>query len=325
MHKTILMGIDLSIGIISCNQAEFIVKAINSVFEQKTSYVIELIICDDASDDATDKVVNEMMPKSPFKWVYLKNQNRIGPLLTGNNFAKNANGKYLCWLDADDFWCYEFKIQKQIDFLEANNEYKGCFHDAKIISDIQINENTSVQLSEQTHGYWKRYSQFNAYQPDFYPWDVLQRKIIPTASLIVRNVDLSSFFSRHNDINLSVSWALQLELIKNGKFKYFNEEWSVYFDHADGFSKSIDLVTFKLNNIKILSKLIDDDYYSFLKKDVYRAIVNEYFFLLHSSEAQKRGKKEYHSYCKEYSKWSEKATKEEIESFKTAHKLKNSE
>lgn len=317
------MSIDLSIGIISCNQAKFISKALLSVFEQKTSYNIELIICDDASDDNTIEIVNELLLKSPFKYSFIKSKIRTGPLINGLNLIKNANGKYVCWIDADDYWCYEEKIQKQLDFLELNPDFMGCFHDAKIISDIQINENTSEQLSEQTHGCWKRYSQFNTYQSDFFPWDVLQRKIIPTASLIVRNENLTAFFERFSDVNLSVSWALQLELIKNSKFKYFNEEWSVYYDHAKGFSKSFDLVTFKLNNIKILSLLLEDSYYKNLKKDVYRAIASEYFYLLHSSEAQKRNTKEYLSYCKAYSKWSEKATIAEVESFKAIHKQKN--
>lgn len=317
------MSVDLSIGIISCNHAAFISKAILSVFEQKTSYTIELIICDDASDDNIAEVVHKLILKSPFKTVFLESKIRTGPLLNGLNFVQNAKGKYICWLDADDYWCFNEKIQKQLDFLESNPDYKGCFHDAKIISDIEINENTLEQLNVQTHGRWKRYSQFNNYQFEFYPWDVLQRKIIPTASLIVRNENLTAFFEKFSDINLSVSWALQLELIKNSKFKYFNEEWSVYYDHAKGFSKSFDLVTFKLNNIKVLLKFLDDDYYRLLKKDVYRAIANEYFYLLHSSEAQKRSAKEYLSYCKAYSKWSEKATIAETDSFKAMHKQKN--
>lgn len=317
------MSVDLSIGIISCNHAAFISKAILSVFEQKTSYTIELIICDDASDDNTAEVVHKLILKSPFKIVFLESKIRIGPLLNGLNFVQNAKGKYICWLDADDYWDFEHKIQTQIDFLESNPDYSGCFHDAKIISEIELDTEISVQLTEQTHGRWKRYSQFNTYQPDFYPWDVLQRRIIPTASLVVRNRDISSFFERYSDVNLSVSWALQLELIKNSKFKYFNQEWSVYYDHAKGFSKSFDLVTFKLNNINILSKLIDDEYYCHLKNNVYRAIANEYFFLLHSSEAQNRDKMEYLKYCNEYKKWVEKATKEEIESFKNIHKQKN--
>ena len=313
----------VSVGIICYNQAHFIEKAIVSVLNQKTDYSMELLICDDASEDNTSDIVNTYIEKSAIPINYLRLPDRNGPLANGHQFLKAAKGKYICWLDADDYWDFEYKVQMQIDFLESNPDYSGCFHDAKIISDIDTNNDISNQLNEQTHGRWKRYSQFNTYQPDFYPWDVLQRKIIPTASLIVRNRDLSSFFACYSNVNLSVSWALQLELIKNSKFKYFNQEWSVYYDHAKGFSKSFDLVTFKLNNINILSKLIDDEYYCHLKNNVYRAIANEYFFLLHSSEAQNRNKMEYLKYCKEYKKWIEKATKEEIESFKAIHKQKN--
>ena len=302
----------VSIGIITCNQAQFLKRCIESVLEQEISFSCELIICDDASDDNSESIVSEYFNNSKMPLSYIKNTIRLGPLMNGKNFWENAKGKYLCWLDADDYWCFKKKLENQINFLNINADYNGCFHDAKIISDILLTEKTSSQLKVQTHAYWKYYSQFNKYTPDYYPWDALQRKIIPTASLIFRNNIKKEFFELFRENNLSVSWALHLEIIKNSKFKYFNEVWSVYTDHEKGFSKSIDLLTFKLNNINILLKILNDEYYNSIKKDVFKSIANEYFHLLYCNEARQTGKRQFNYWCKEYKFWTKKALKAEL-------------
>jgi len=307
---------DLTIGISTYNQASFIQRAIESVLAQKTSYEFEIIICDDASTDETESTIDIFTTKYPERIRFIKNKTRQGPLNNAKILFAEAKGRYCCWLDADDYWCYDKKIQTQIDFLENNLSYSACFHDAQIISSIDTDKNSQDQLQVQKHGHWKTYSQFNTYTTDFFPWDVLQRKIIPTASLVFRQVDMHLFFQHNNGINLSVSWALQLEIIKNTKFRYFNEIWSVYLDHAQGYSKSVDLLTFKLNNIEILTRLLEDNYYILIRKDVFKAIANEYFYLLHCNEAKQRSKKEYYSWCKSYEMWMKKAIKEDIKSFK---------
>ncbi|HOY31915.1 MAG TPA: glycosyltransferase family 2 protein [Bacteroidales bacterium] len=309
----------LSIGIITCNQGRFIEKAIQSLLAQKTSYEYEIIICDDASEDDTAEIIDSLSSKPTRPIQFIRNEKRLGPIFNGKNFFDQARGKYLCYLEADDYWINENKIQTQTDFLEVNPDYVGCFHDAEIISDIIISEQTPGQLLEQTHGIWKYYSQFNKYTPDMYPWDILQRKIVPTASLLFRNILSEDFFERFSGNKLSISWALHLELIKNSKFRYFNEPWSVYLDHEDGFSKSIDLLSYKLNNIDILQKFSKDDYYKTIIKDVYKAIANEYYFLLHCNEAKKLDKKQYKYYCSEYKKWTERSLKTEIKSFRIHH------
>ena len=306
----------LSIGISTYNQAPFIHRAITSVLSQKTSYEHEIIISDDASTDDTESIVKTFTAQHPKLIKYIRNANRQGPSSNARILLNEAKGRYYCWLDADDYWCYDKKIQTQLDFLEQNPSYTGCFHDAQIISSIDLTADTQNQLQVQKHGHWKSYSQFNTYTTDFFPWDVLQRKIIPTASLVFRKIDVKQFFKNFEGIQLSLSWALQLEIIKDSKFRYFNEMWSVYNDHAEGFSKSVDLLTFKLNNIDILIRLLDDDYYKLIRKDVFKAIANEYFYLLHCNEAKQKGKKEYYAWCNAYQAWMKKALKADIVSFK---------
>jgi glycosyltransferase involved in cell wall biosynthesis len=286
--------------------------------EQETSYEMEVIICDDGSEDGTMDVIKDLCSKYP-GIVVVRSEQAQGPLKSGQRFFKTAQGIYLCWMDADDCWTYKGKLQHQIDFLEANTGYAGCFHDATIVSRKPEGNNTD-EYKMRFHGSWKTYSQFNLYHEDFFPWDALMRRIIPTASLIFRRTDMNPFFEQFSDHHLSISWAVHLWLLKNGKFRYFNETWSEYLDHAEGFSKKYRLADFKINNISILEKLLADDYYRHLEKDMYAALAREYFHLLSLPDVGHLKKSTFQKYLKAYRKYSGLHGKTEVRYFQEQYK-----
>ena len=210
----------LNIAVLCHNHSVFIEKCINSILCQNTSYKYKIIIVDDFSTDGTREILENFFQQNQNKIELILNNDNIGALNSAKILAQNAKAKYVCFLDGDDYWCYENKIQTQIDFLENNPDYAGCFHDAKI---EQYNKSNDANYNHRTHINWKTYSQFNRYVEDFMPWDLLVRNIIPTASLIFRNLNILEFLNNFNASALSLSWALHLEIIKNSKLKYFNE------------------------------------------------------------------------------------------------------
>lgn len=290
----------LNIAILCHNHSNFIEKCINSILCQNTSYKYKIIIVDDCSTDGTREILENFSKQNPNKIELILNNENIGALYSAKILAQKANAKYVCFLDGDDYWCYENKIQTQIDFLENNTDYTGCFHDAKI---EQYNKSNDDNFNKRTQIHWKTYSQFNRYVEDFMPWDLLVRNIIPTASLIFRNTKILSFLNNYNASALSLSWALHLEIIKNSKFKYFNEIWSVYNDHPKGASKNYDIIEFKKNNIKILENLLKDSAWEYYNYEIYNTICNEYRFILKSKTELEKPRKEYINSLKEYEKY----------------------
>lgn len=290
-------NISLDIAISTFNHSLFIAKTLDSILSQKVNFDYRIIILDDCSTDNNEEIIRKIAQQNPDKIEYYRNEKNLGPFKTANILAKKVSAKYLCFLDGDDYWCFDEKLQTQIDFLENNLDYEGCFHDAKI---SQHNDSDNVGYLHRTQKYWKSYSQFNNYTSDFMPWDLVQRNIVPTASLIFRNQDIAAFLQKFKASELSLNWAIHLEIIKHSKFKYFNETWSIYNDHPNGISKRYDLLDFKRNNIKILESLLEDSQWLFFASEIYMTICSEYRYLLKTEKALKLPAKEYNSILKKY-------------------------
>lgn len=274
----------LTVAILSHNHKNTVAKAIESVLSQQTNYSYELLLFDDASTDGTQDILKEYYQKNPEKIRLFLFEKSEGPVIRAKQIYENSTGKYLAWLDGDDYWTYNEKIQRQLDFLETHPEYAGCFHDAEIVSNIDTNDkNEDETVKKQTHQKYKYYSQFNHYEPDFYPYHLLLRNIIPTASLVLRLKNFDEFFDRYHFPPYSFSWAFQLYIIRNSKFYFMNECWSVYFDHAKGISKIIPSEQFTLNNINVLKWYNKNSFYKNYKNKLFLAIAKEYEILAYQN------------------------------------------
>lgn len=91
--------IDLSIIIPIYNYADLIETCIESVLNQKTRYIFELILVDDGSTDGAQDIVKCYASRSNVKAFFQKNQGIAGARNTGLN---HAAGRYIMFVDCDD-------------------------------------------------------------------------------------------------------------------------------------------------------------------------------------------------------------------------------
>jgi glycosyltransferase involved in cell wall biosynthesis len=104
------------------DRAEYLKKAVESIFSQ-TYKNIELIIIDDGSTDSTQEVARSYLDFKNLKVHYILQEKTKSPSKTRNNGIKLAKGKYIAILDSDDYWLDNQKIEKQVNFLEGNHDY----------------------------------------------------------------------------------------------------------------------------------------------------------------------------------------------------------
>ncbi len=111
----------VSIMMTTYNQADLIGQAIQSV-QRQTYQSWELIILDDASaDDTANVVFDHKLGDS--RVIYSPASLNLGIAKNRNRGFAIAKGKYVAVLDSDDFWLDVSKLERQVEFLEENEEY----------------------------------------------------------------------------------------------------------------------------------------------------------------------------------------------------------
>lgn len=132
------------------NHEKYISQAIESLLSQNTKYSYELIINDDYSNDKTAIIAKDYAEKYPDKIFFLSPGNtNQGLLKSYKKLINNARGKYIAILESDDLWGNELKLEKQVSFLEENNEYGLCASDF-----IRIDEHSCI-IDSVSHDFYK--------------------------------------------------------------------------------------------------------------------------------------------------------------------------
>lgn len=99
------------------NAESFLEDTIKSIREQ-TYDNWEAIFVDDCSKDNSINIIKKYQ-KEDKRIKLIKNKINSGAAITRNNGIDTANGRYICFLDADDKWNKE-KLDKQIKFMNKN-------------------------------------------------------------------------------------------------------------------------------------------------------------------------------------------------------------
>jgi teichuronic acid biosynthesis glycosyltransferase TuaG len=102
----------------SYKSERFISQTIESVLSQ-TYKNWEMIIVDDLSPDKSNEIIEKYIIKDS-RIKLIKLEKNSGPAVARNRAIKEAKGRYISFLDADDLWMPE-KLKKQIEFMSKNN------------------------------------------------------------------------------------------------------------------------------------------------------------------------------------------------------------
>ena len=168
--------VDVSVLCLSYNHELYIKQCLDGFVMQQTTYKVEVVVHDDASQDGSARIIQDYAKKYP---------DLIIPVIeTENQYSKKDNsiwrivqpllrGKYIALCEGDDCWIKSDKIQRQVDFLEEHPDYSMCFHNAFLLKTKKNMIGSRL---------------FNDYfeDCDLTPKDALFKWVVPTASIVVR-------------------------------------------------------------------------------------------------------------------------------------------
>jgi teichuronic acid biosynthesis glycosyltransferase TuaG len=118
------------------NASPFIAETIESVLSQSYRNW-EVYIIDNCSTDSSRQVVDHYVQRNKRINLLSTEFNSGSPARPRNLGLKNAKGKYIAFLDADDLWCPD-KLEKQVSFLEVNPEVFLLYAKYRIIRNGRI-------------------------------------------------------------------------------------------------------------------------------------------------------------------------------------------
>lgn len=136
--------IKISVIIPTYNKEKYLEECLNSVIRQKLKN-IEIIIIDDASTDNSQAKINHFVFKDK-RIKVLNNQKNEGAGVCRNKGIEMARGKYIAFLDADDYYPNSNVLQNLYNAATINN-VKICGGTLQILSNGTLISSWSDNLS----------------------------------------------------------------------------------------------------------------------------------------------------------------------------------
>jgi len=154
----------LSVAIITYNHEEFIEQTLKGIFNQKVNFDFEVIIGEDNSTDSTAAIIEKYKALYPSKIFVKYRKSNIGMMSNFIDVLETCKGKYIASIEGDDYWVSDYKLQKQVDFLEANQEYVITWTDFKITKNGTIlNNDFCYNLDVVTIDYTNLFTPYSTY------------------------------------------------------------------------------------------------------------------------------------------------------------------
>ena len=109
----------VSVNITSYNREQSLMRCLESVTKQSYKN-IEINIVDDCSTDNTEQIVKFYQEKDN-RINYFKHEINKGNAFSRNTALKNSNGIYVAFMDDDDEWIDDLKLEKQVEIFQKNS------------------------------------------------------------------------------------------------------------------------------------------------------------------------------------------------------------
>lgn len=262
----------LSVFMMSYNHESFISQALEGILDQKCDFHYNVVIGDDSSKDSTREIILKYSNMYPGKFRLLFHRENIGSSKNQEEVLKNCDGKYIAMCEGDDYWTDPYKLQKQVNFLEANpsiNLVSGGYQKKigtelldEVIYDSPKHENNKAN---------------GGFEFDFY--DMRKLWLTKTLTVVFRKnaypFHLFKQFKYFRDIHIFYY------ILKNSRGYYFKEVLGVYNIHQGGIH-SLETVkvhkTSSYNSYKELYEHCQDEFLRYMYFTRALSLFNHYLY-----------------------------------------------
>lgn len=237
--------VKVSVRMSTYNHASYIRQAIEGVLMQRTNFNFELCIGEDDSTDGTREICKEYAARYPGKIRLFLRQAKdkiyVDGRMTGKYNGRKTNeacrGEYQALCEGDDFWIDPLKLQKQVDFLEANKDCNVCATRALVMREVGSSINPPASLTRIDTGFL------------LHGWVAVN-----TVTLMYRRSVVANPPDWINNV-LSGDWTLLIRLLSDGSHCHIMPDvTAVYRVHSNGLWNAIKRSNYN-PSLHVISKL----------------------------------------------------------------------
>jgi glycosyltransferase involved in cell wall biosynthesis len=209
-----------AVWVVTYNQKTFIAQTLESILSQKTNFPFRIYLGDDFSNDGTREICIKYKNDFPELIELILNSSNHMQQNSANVYSAcfTSGAKYTAMCEGDDYWTDCHKLQTQVDFLETNSKYIGCFHNTEERYEDDPNKASFLYCS---------YSQ--TCEVSFR--DLTFGNYIPTCSVMFRNNLFGAFPEWYPQLRIG-DWVLHLLNAQFGDFWYMPKIMGVHRLHS---------------------------------------------------------------------------------------------
>lgn len=231
----------LSVFVVTYNQERYIAQCLDSILMQKVDFDYEIVIGEDHGTDSTRAICEKYAVKHPQIRLLSLTEN-LGIAGNWERVLSECKGEHIAMCEGDDYWTDPTKLQTQIDILDSDKNLYGCFHKANYISD------KGDIISEIQEGDSNK---------KFYFKELIDRWIVPTASLVFRNdkfiINGIQKLAKYSGV--STDRLLVALIAYKGNLLYLNKNMSIWREANNSIHKTMNNINIYKGNITLYKSL----------------------------------------------------------------------
>lgn len=205
------------------NHEPYLRDCLEGFVMQKTNFPFRAVVHDDCSTDASSTIIREYAEKYPdiIEPIYeTENQWRKGTLTAIMDTATMGRSDYIAYCEGDDYWIDPYKLQKQVDYMDAHPECTMVCSDAR----IEAPKGILTEEDLKTMG-WYHYNESRIMAVE----DVITKGgwFIHTCT-IMHKANLKEHYPIECSRCCVADYPLQIFASLNGSIYYMHEKMAVY-------------------------------------------------------------------------------------------------
>jgi glycosyltransferase involved in cell wall biosynthesis len=232
----------VSVTTLAYQHENYISKSLDGILMQQTDFDFEILIGEDESSDKTRDVCIQYAKKYPDKirlFLHSRENNvevygKPSAYFNSQYLVYKSKGKYLAICEGDDFWTDPLKLQKQVDFLEDNEDYGLIYSDVNLVDEFGQDSDGPL-----ISGYKRRYNRIKGtYQSGDIFWNLLEKNKINTLTTCVRKKLIIDYLDKFPFEEFCYDHRKWMHVASYSKIKYIKEKWGSYRTTNQGMSNS---------------------------------------------------------------------------------------